>query len=142
MNMMNMNKDFGRKTKRKATQLLDQALDTIGFLKYVYKERVTLHKMYKMQSIEKENIKRVVQLLGRSDKELRKAEALKARALAPESVVKTAELLDSVDFQEEEEDRERLDYKFAGVYTGPVAGSDVVPQMNRDHEKNRATETQ
>jgi hypothetical protein len=133
MNMMNMNKDFGRKTKRKATQLLDQALDTIGFLKYVYKERVTLHKMYKMQSIEKENIKRVVQLLGRSDKELRKAEALKARALAPE-------LLDSVDFQEE--DRERLDYKFAGVYTGPVAGSDVVPQMNRDHEKNRATETQ
>lgn len=106
---MNMNKDFGlglaflvgdweRKTKRKATQLLDQALDTIGFLKYVYKERVTLHKMYKMQSIEKENIKRVVQLLGRSDKELRKAEALKARALAPESAVKTAELLDSVDF--------------------------------------------
>src|SRR5690606_33330350 len=92
----------------KVTSLRTWAVDTIGFLSYLYKERAGLRKMYDLQKIEAGNIQNVVRFLDRPNKEVRRLDALKARANAPKRVV---------------------GLPFAGHYSGPTEP----PPQFRDH---------
>lgn len=55
------------------------AIDNIQFMKYLWKDRAKLRKLYKFEKIETDSVKKVVQYLDATDRELRRTRGMSLR---------------------------------------------------------------